>query len=1106
MAGGWKTVRVFISSTFRDMHNERDHLVRFVFPELKGRCRSNRVHLIEVDLRWGVSEKDAQDGRALDICLDEIDTCRPFFLGILGHRYGWTPPGHRRSITAQEIYHGVLHGNIPKQVVDVRRIIEEKMQDTPLSDEQKTCLVRNYKWNSETKKYLIRTDVATDDAILIQSIFEKYSIYQRDRSFFFFRTESLSRKLAGNQIQDFFESDNDSHERLESLKKEIVDAGLPYLEYDDLETFGQLVLNALWRRIELELEQSPAKEMDWLEQEAEFHELFMFDRTRRFIGRRELLDRMHAFCIKHTGSSLLVVTGEPGSGKSALMARHTEVLLRGHADWLVLPHFVGASSASTNLLQLLRRLCAHLNHVLGESIDVSENMQELVKLLPELLQRACGQKRIIIVLDAVNQLEKTDHAHGMQWLPADLPANVRFVVSTLAGEIEQTLSARKIKPDQATVTGLTESEIQELVQTYLQEIRHEFPNEKVKKTFYRKIEHGNPLYILVALEELRVFGKFEQLAVRVTQFPDSLPALFDQVLARIESDFDPALVRDCMVYLSCGRYGMTAEELQTLLKSHAPQLDPNSPAEKFPDMLWARLYRSFSSYLFERSGVIDFFHGQLKEAVGRRYLQKEADRNSTHRTLADYFETRWRETYLRAIDELPHQLLKVRDWDGLRRVLCDLRFVQAKSNAQMITGLIQDYTAALESWPHHEHVNPFLPPQKSFFSWSGDTVASHVFSRMNQTELAGEGSSVETFMSFVILNAHILKAHPEGTILRAMNYADGGDVVRHAWLIASEECSYDAQASKLTRPPTFQWRSPLLRTMVGHNSRITAISLSPDGTVAISHDEKGITRIWNTTNAECLKVLNENPETTFCIGKKGRHLAMAGIGGKVQILSVKDLQVRNELETAHPIRRMALASEDNLLFIGIGDGRLQVWELTNGTLVQEIATGSGDVTILDASEDGQLAATAGSDSTIRVWNIAKAAHIRDLAGHSGTVRALRLSHNGRTAVSGSDDWTIRLWNIGDGKCASILEGHSSGIASVECSPACRLVVSAGKWDRSLLIWDAEKGECLRALSAGSDFITCAALAINNGCIVAAGHRNGLLKLWDIAQAEIGGGP
>jgi len=31
----WRTVRVFVSSTFRDMSAERDHLVRFVFPRLR---------------------------------------------------------------------------------------------------------------------------------------------------------------------------------------------------------------------------------------------------------------------------------------------------------------------------------------------------------------------------------------------------------------------------------------------------------------------------------------------------------------------------------------------------------------------------------------------------------------------------------------------------------------------------------------------------------------------------------------------------------------------------------------------------------------------------------------------------------------------------------------------------------------------------------------------------------------------------------------------------------------------------------------------------------------------------------------------------------------
>ena len=57
MSQTWKPVRVFISSTFRDMHAERDYLVRFVFPELRERCAKRRLHLVDVDLRWGATER-----------------------------------------------------------------------------------------------------------------------------------------------------------------------------------------------------------------------------------------------------------------------------------------------------------------------------------------------------------------------------------------------------------------------------------------------------------------------------------------------------------------------------------------------------------------------------------------------------------------------------------------------------------------------------------------------------------------------------------------------------------------------------------------------------------------------------------------------------------------------------------------------------------------------------------------------------------------------------------------------------------------------------------------------------------------------------------------
>ena len=82
MSSIWQTVYVFPSSTFRDMDAERDWLVKRVFPALRERLQKYRIHLVDIDLRWGVTEEEAQKDQVLDLCLQQIDECRPFFLGI----------------------------------------------------------------------------------------------------------------------------------------------------------------------------------------------------------------------------------------------------------------------------------------------------------------------------------------------------------------------------------------------------------------------------------------------------------------------------------------------------------------------------------------------------------------------------------------------------------------------------------------------------------------------------------------------------------------------------------------------------------------------------------------------------------------------------------------------------------------------------------------------------------------------------------------------------------------------------------------------------------------------------------------------------------------
>lgn len=84
-----RSVHVFISSTFRDMQAERDYLLKFVFPELSRRCRERGIELIEVDLRWGLTEDQAVHGNIFQTCLVFIIRCSPYSIGLLSERYGY---------------------------------------------------------------------------------------------------------------------------------------------------------------------------------------------------------------------------------------------------------------------------------------------------------------------------------------------------------------------------------------------------------------------------------------------------------------------------------------------------------------------------------------------------------------------------------------------------------------------------------------------------------------------------------------------------------------------------------------------------------------------------------------------------------------------------------------------------------------------------------------------------------------------------------------------------------------------------------------------------------------------------------------------------------
>lgn len=122
-----RSVRIFISSTFKDFEREREALAGRVLPELQRRASERGVSVSLVDLRWGIPRADVAASQEVAACLREIASSQPFFLALLGKRHGtiasdsalsrlppedaWLKQRAGMSITEIEIVYSMLKPN-----------------------------------------------------------------------------------------------------------------------------------------------------------------------------------------------------------------------------------------------------------------------------------------------------------------------------------------------------------------------------------------------------------------------------------------------------------------------------------------------------------------------------------------------------------------------------------------------------------------------------------------------------------------------------------------------------------------------------------------------------------------------------------------------------------------------------------------------------------------------------------------------------------------------------------------------------------------------------------------------------------------------------------
>jgi hypothetical protein len=706
MPGAWKTARVFISSTFRDMHAERDHLVTDILPRLRENLEKHRIYLDDIDLRWGVTEEQTRSRLALEVCLQAIDECRPFFLGILGQRYG-------SAVT-----------NVPK---------DSFARHAWLSD---------YAGRSLTELEIIH-------AVLREP-------HRKVRACFYFRDPAaLNDVPEARRKSDFVETNPEAIKKLAELQERIRASGCPLFKnypakwdvnaldrstrtmgrFTCLTEFGERVYQDLWNaiRAEFELADEPAAAAsDPFIEEHDGHERWMESLLRVYVPRKELNEELIAFA-RDDDPSVCVVSGPEGCGKSAALAAFIQDLRARFPQIPAIVHFAGATPNSSQLARMKERLCREiLSTVLEEQrqariagvavgemaaerqADIDKEYAipggptELTATLRRFILKIPAGRRVVIVLDALDRVQGTRLGGCLDWVPEPLPANVRIIANCNEFNGEELAGHRACR--HVAIPPLSRAMQEEIVRR-VPLLWAKALDEKQIKALLDNPACANALFLRVAIEELHGYGSFEQLTRRILEFPGRPPvfweklrlrkaaseeglagknpteALFDQVLSRLEASFDKDAVRAMLAYLFTARRGLLERELRGLVAG----------AEDMPAIL-----RQLRPHLANSAGLLNFNHISLRQAVQSRCLDSKTAAEEASSRLADYFMD---QPYLdsdgqanrRKLDELPWQLRRARRPHDLQSLLLTLEFCERKTGAGMVKELTEDFASALES-------------------------------------------------------------------------------------------------------------------------------------------------------------------------------------------------------------------------------------------------------------------------------------------------------------------------------------------------------------------------------------------------------------------------
>lgn len=332
-----------------------------------------------------------------------------------------------------------------------------------------------------------------------------------------------------------------------------------------------------------------------------------------------------------------------------------------------------------------------------------------------------------------------------------------------------------------------------------------------------------------------------------------------------------------------------------------------------------------------------------------------------------------------------------------------------------------------------------------------------------------------------------------------------------------------------------------VRTLSGHSTTASAVSLSTDGRHAISGGRDKSIRFWELETGRCLRTFEglESVPLAVAPSPDGRHAVSVDadirrtweLPGKhssvllpsrprahseVSRLRAQAADLAAEAEQARASGRYThaldlLTQARNTSGFERDPELLSAWRALGRSTVRvglrsawrgrTLRAHDHHLSSVDVSDDGRIAVTAGSDRTARLWDLESGACIRVLDGHSHhTVESVRLSSDGRYVLSGCQDGTVRLWRADDGECLRVMDGHRYGVLWLRFSPDGRsALVGAGA--NMIRFWDLESGRLPMTLEAERAQADTAGATDGERLVAHRGYTANSVQLWDLDSGE-----